>query len=381
MKKLFVAALFMAALLGSCTTESGVTTCISGRFVGSNVDSVYLERVDDMFAAPEQVAGIALADNGAFDFELMLEEQTSPRFYKLSFSGDTRPVTLVVAPGDDIRLEAAGDIFLNYIVEGSEESALIREFNRSYFTPCDKLARLAEKITSGSATLSNAELSAYRLAQEAMQAQLSFVGSNQGRLASFYALRHNVAEQYIPQLSGYGISIVHYRSLLDALSKRYPESPYLAILEREIAEMEAINELSERVEVISYPDMELEDIYKKKHRLSALEDRVVFLNFWSANVALCNNLNAELKELYERYSDKGFEVYQVSIDSNKALWVEAVRQQRHPWISVYGGENPEVLATYNLTTLPTSYLIDKQGNIEVCEYDLKGLEERLKKLL
>ena len=70
----------MAALLGSCTTESGVTTRISGRFVGSNVDSVYLERVDDMFATPEQVAGIALADNGAFDFELMLEEQTSPRF-------------------------------------------------------------------------------------------------------------------------------------------------------------------------------------------------------------------------------------------------------------------------------------------------------------
>ena len=87
-----------------------------------------------------------LADNGGFSFEFDVEEGASPRFYKLTFSGATRPVTLVVNPGDNISLESAGDIFLNYEVEGSEESALIRDFNRSYFAAGDRLARIAESI-------------------------------------------------------------------------------------------------------------------------------------------------------------------------------------------------------------------------------------------
>ena len=322
-----------------------------------------------------------MADNGAFSFEFDVEKSLSPRFYKLTFSGNTRPVTLVVKAGDKIELESAGDIFINYRVSGSEESALICEFNHAYFGACDRLARIAENLSTGSRTMSEMELQAYRTAQEAIQTQLRFVGSNQGRLAAFYAVRHNVAEQYIPQLSGYGVNVVHYRTVLDGLLSNYPDSPYIAVAEREIADMEALVELGENVETISYPDLELEDIYKTKHRLSSLDGKVILLYFWSASNALCNNLNADLKPLYEHYSKRGFEVYHVSADADKAQWIEAVRQQGHPWISVYGGNNPEVFGLYNVTQLPASYLIDRRGNIEPCNYDIDGLEARLKRML
>ena len=130
-----------------------------------------------------------------------------------------------------------------------------------------------------------------------------------------------------------------------------------------------------------HPDLELEDIYKTKHRLSSLDGKVILLYFWSASNALCNNLNADLKPLYEHYSKRGFEVYHVSADADKAQWIEAVRQQGHPWISVYGGNNPEVFGLYNVTQLPASYLIDRRGNIEPCNYDIDGLEARLKRML
>ena len=382
MKRLFFAALFAVALLCACGDAGrGVATHISGRFVGSNVDTVYLERVSDTFAAPERIGAQPLADNGAFSFEFDVEKSLSPRFYKLTFSGNTRPVTLVVKAGDKIELESAGDIFINYRVSGSEESALICEFNHAYFGACDRLARIAENLSTGSRTMSEMELQAYRTAQEAIQTQLRFVGSNQGRLAAFYAVRHNVAEQYIPQLSGYGVNVVHYRTVLEGLVSNYPDSPYIAVAEREIADMEALVELGENVETISYPDLELEDIYKTKHRLSSLDGKVILLYFWSASNALCNNLNADLKPLYEHYSKRGFEVYHVSADADKAQWIEAVRQQGHPWISVYGGNNPEVFGLYNVTQLPASYLIDRRGNIEPCNYDIDGLEARLKRML
>lgn len=382
MKRLFFAVLFAATLLSACGDAGrGVATRISGRFVGSNVDTVYLERVSDSFTAPERIGAQALADNGAFSFEFGVERELSPRFYKLSFSGNTRPVTLVVRAGDQIELESAGDIFINYRVAGSEESALICEFNHAYFGACDRLARIAENISTSNRTMSELELQAYRTAQEAIQAQLRFVGSNQGSLASFYAVRHNVAEQYIPQLAGYGVNVIHYRAVLDGLMKNYPDSPYIAVVEREIAEMEAAAELSQNMQMISYPDLELEDIYKKTHTLSSLAGKVVLLYFWSSSNAVCNNLNAELKALYERYSKRGFEVYHVSADADKATWIEAVRQQRHPWISVYGGDKPEVFSLYNIAQLPASYIIDREGNIEPCNYTIEELEARLKREL
>ena len=375
MKKLLLAVVAFAATFASCSTDKGVATTISGRFVGSGVDTVYLERVSDNFTSPETIDRVALADNGGFEFEFGIDEGTSPRFYRLAFEGGRRPVTLVVAPGDEIKLESAGDIFLNYEVEGSEESALIKEFNREYFTAVDRVARIAEGIDTGEGM----HRRAYDAACEAMQAQLRFVGTHHDRLAAFYAIRHTAAERYIPQLEGMGITVAHRRALVEGLMERYPDSPYIAILEQEISTDETIIDLSRNVAEISYPDIELKDIYNRAHRLSSLDGKVVLLYFWSAIDSVSNNVNAELKSLYERYHDKGFEVYQVSADSNISTWIEAVRQQKLPWISVYGGTSPEVFSTYNVAGVPSAFLIDREGNMSVPSLVMSSLEEEIKK--
>lgn len=378
MKKYLIAALSFALLMVSCGGEQrGVNTIISGRFVGNTVDSVYLDKIADGVAAPERIAGVALQDNGGFEFSIAVAEE-SPRFYRLTFSDSTRPITLVVAAGDEIRLEAAGDIFLNYEVEGSEESSLIREFNRDYFAACDRLALIAERL--GTATRYS-EVEAYRAAQEAIKAQVRFVGANQGRLAALYALRHAVAEQYIPQLDGFGVTLAHYTAVLDGLKANYPESPYIALLEREVAEQQALMDVVNSVELVSYPDIELKDMYRKNHSLSSLSGGVTLLYFWISESAVCNNINADLKALYERYHDKGFEVYHISADGDEAMWIEAVRQQGHPWISVYGGQNADVFTLFNVETLPKAYLIDREGNVSVAPLNMSALERELKRLL
>ncbi|MBR5821867.1 MAG: thioredoxin family protein [Alistipes sp.] len=375
MKRVIFAIVMMVGILSCATDDKRVNTTISGRFVGSGVDSIYLERMSDNFSEPEPIAAVCLEDNGAFCFELSIDEESSPRFYRINTKSGGRPVTLVVKPEDNIVLESAGDIFLNYTVEGSEESALIKEFNRDYFKACDQLALVAERLGM---RVAYTEKEAYRLATEAIQTQIRFVGSHPNTLAAFYAMRHNVAERYIPQLDGYGITILHYRTVLEGLTAAYPDSPYLAIIEREIAEMEAMIDLVGNVKLISYPDIELEDMYKTKHKLSSLDGKVVLLYFWTLESALCNNLNAELKELYNRYNSEGFEVYHISADSDEALWIEVVRQQKHPWISVFGGGSMDVFSLYNVVKLPTAYLIDRDGNMSVAPLAIKALEREIK---
>lgn len=380
MKKLLFATLAMVAIITSCTTSNdGVKTTISGRFVGTKADSVFLERVSDNFTTPQRVGAVALADNGAFSFEFGVEE-SSPRFYRLTFAEKSRPVTLVVAPGDDITLESAGDIFLNYTVEGSEESALIREFNRAYFAAADRLTGIVENISAGNRSFDDWEMDAYRAAREAIRAQVTFVGTNRDRLAAFYAMRHTVAENYIPQLDGYGISVAHIRTVIDGLKERYPDSPYIAILEADLEQREAVIRLGESVTERSYPDLELQDIYKRSHRLSDLDGKVVLLYFWSANDAVCNNINAELKPLYESYHDSGFEIYHVSADANESVWIEAVREQRLPWVSVLATDIAP-LSTYNVAQLPTAFIIDREGNLKVTSLVVADLERTLNELL
>lgn len=380
MKKLLFATLAMVAIITSCTTSNdGVKTTISGRFVGTKADSVFLERVSDNFTTPQRVGAVALADNGAFSFEFGVEE-SSPRFYRLTFAEKSRPVTLVVAPGDDITLESAGDIFLNYIVEGSEESALIREFNRAYFAAADRLTGIVENISAGNRSFDDWEMDAYRAAREAIRAQVTFVGTNRDRLAAFYAMRHTVAENYIPQLDGYGINVAHIRTVIDGLKERYPDSPYIAILEADLEQREAVIRLGESVTERSYPDLELQDIYKRSHRLSDLDGKVVLLYFWSANDAVCNNINAELKPLYESYHDRGFEIYHVSADANESVWIEAVREQRLPWVSVLATDIAP-LSTYNVAQLPTAFIIDREGNLKVTSLVVADIERMLNELL
>lgn len=381
MKKLLFAITAMAIILSSCSKEPVANTTIEGRFVASGADSVYLERISDKFDMAEPMGAVAIKEDGSFGFDLTIAEEESPRFYRLTFAESSRPVTLVVAPGDKIKLESAGDIFVNYSVEGSEESALIANFSHEYFTAVDELANIAENQLVASGSNQKLERRAYDLAREAMLAQMRFVGSNQESLAAIYALRHHVAEQYIPQLDGQGISIVHYRSVLEGIKSKYPTSPYIAVLERNIAESEAFARVLGDVKEVSYPDLELTDIYGKKHTLSAYDGKVVLLYFWSALNPKSNNLNADLKALYEEYHDKGFEIYQVSVDSDKESWIAAISEQNMPWPSLYTAGDVRVVDLYNVEKIPTTYIIDRNGDIKAVEENIADIKREVKRLI
>jgi peroxiredoxin len=381
MKKLLFAISAMAIMLSSCSEEPTTNTTITGRFVGSGVDSIFLERITDKFDKAEKMGAVALQDDGSFSFDLTIAEEESPRFYRLAFSDESRPVTLVVAPGDQIKLESAGNIFLNYSVEGSEESALIAQFSHDYFASVDELANIAENQLPATGNSRQLELRAYELAREAMLKQMRFVGSHQDCIASIYALHHRVAEQYIPQLEGQGINIVHYNSVLEGVKGKYPTSPYVDILERKVKESEAFARVLEGVQEVSYPDLELMDICGTKHKLSDLEGKVVLLYFWSVHNAKCNNLNADLKALYNEYHDKGFEIYHVSVDADKDSWVLAINAQNLPWSSLYTGGDVRVVELYNVEKIPTTYIINREGDITAVKEDIENIKREVKRLI
>jgi peroxiredoxin len=109
-----------------------------------------------------------------------------------------------------------------------------------------------------------------------------------------------------------------------------------------------------------YIDIDLKDSKNVSHKLSALEGKVVLIDFSSYAADGMVDYTFALRELYNKYHGRGFEIYQVSVDDNKLLWEQSV--QNIPWICVRD-EAGGSARSYNVSSIPTTFLLDKKGNI------------------
>ena len=151
------------------------------------------------------------------------------------------------------------------------------------------------------------------------------------------------------------------------------------LLASEIARMDARQNLMSNIAETNFPDVELPDMFGRKVRLSSLQGKVVLVDFWSAELGNSNAINAELKEVYAEYADRGFEIYQIGVDVSKDIWINAVQEQQLPWISVcdFRGRNSPALGLYNVQKLPANFLIDREGIVVARDLYGTGLQRAL----
>ncbi len=132
------------------------------------------------------------------------------------------------------------------------------------------------------------------------------------------------------------------------------------------------------------PDISLPDANGQIIKLSSLQGKVVLLDFWASWCGPCRRSNAHTLSVYNKYKDKGFEVFGVSIDENKQAWTNAVRQDKMTWLQVIdtkAGSGNQLTQTWNLQYIPSTFLIDKTGEVVAVAPEKNELEVWLKKLL
>lgn len=372
-----VLGILAAAVAGACQSSK---VRISGRLIGADARQVYIEEVTSG-NRPVPVDSVALDERGNYRFELKNVAPT-PSLYNISYNGETVPI--LIESGDRLTVNSVGSFARNYTVEGSEESALLREFNRAYIEGAERLNAIAADYARSGQSEEEAKRLAQAYSEEYLRikrAQLKFIIEHKSSIAAVYALTQRLpGDRYL--FNGTG-DAVYYRTVADALEERYPESPYLMSLRTEISRLDALHNLTAQVSEAGFPDLELSNMYGKKIRLSSLKGDVVLVDFWSPSLGNSNALNADLKQIYEKYHDSGFEVYQVAVETSKPVWINAVQEQSLPWVSVCDlrGEASPALTIYNVRKLPANYLIDRAGDIVAKDLYGTSLEQRLEKLL
>jgi peroxiredoxin len=118
-------------------------------------------------------------------------------------------------------------------------------------------------------------------------------------------------------------------------------------------------------------------------RLSSLKGKVVLLDFWASWCGPCRVSNRSMAKLYSKYKDKGFEILGVSLDDEKVKWKNAIKQDKIKWLQVNegGGWEAKTAQAWNISAIPTSYLIDKDGKLLAMDLEGKELEKALKYLI
>ncbi|WP_286138697.1 TlpA disulfide reductase family protein, partial [Duncaniella freteri] len=130
-------------------------------------------------------------------------------------------------------------------------------------------------------------------------------------------------------------------------------------------------------------EIELFDHTGKKHSLLELTEsgRPVILSFTAYAAEWSPAFNVELNKVYEKYHPQGLEIYQVSVDENEYAWKQTAKNL--PWVTVLNNvaEGGKVLQQYNVGSLPTTFVFNRNGELVQRVLDIADLDSAVAKCL
>lgn len=103
---------------------------------------------------------------------------------------------------------------------------------------------------------------------------------------------------------------------------------------------------------------------KKVVKLSDYKGKYVLLDFWSSTCVPCLRMAPYVKQLYDTYREKGFEIIAISLDTKREDWISAMQKHGISGIqvsSLKGGDDP-IAEYYGVSQMPAMILIDPKGN-------------------
>lgn len=382
----YTAVLGVAVLsLGSCSEKK---FNINGTITQAKDSVLYLENMS--LNGPKAVDSVKLDENGNFEFKQKAPD--APEFYRLRIANQM--VNLAVDSTESITVKAAyPTMSANYEVSGSEECAKIRDLAYMQLALQRQVTAIANSPTLGVEAVEDSVTKVLEVYKN--KVKLNYIFKEPMKAYAYYALFQTIV------LGNANILIFNPRSSKDdvkvfaAVATSW--DTYFPKAERglnlhniaiegmknvRIAENNARQTISaDKVQVAGVIDIALTDNHGRVRKLTDLKGKVVLLDFQAFAAEGSLKRIMMMRDIYNKYHDRGFEIYQVSFDPEEHFW--KTKTAALPWVSVWdeNGTRSAVLAQYNVQTLPTFFLIDRNNTLQKRDAQIKDLDAEIQALL
>lgn len=132
------------------------------------------------------------------------------------------------------------------------------------------------------------------------------------------------------------------------------------------------------------PDFTAATLQGDSLSLSEYRDKWVLLLFWSPTCDICHREAQELKKIYSKYKDKGFEIIAFTIEDaeNKDEWKKAAGELRLPYITVSDlkGWSSPIVQNHKINAVPENYFINPHGLVDTVDLYSFDLERKLQSI-
>ncbi len=372
--------IFLAVIITSCTQSDKFM--VSGTVEGGTGEMIYL--IHNGLMKTTVLDSLTISQDTKFSFKAQSPEY--PDFFSLKIAN--KQIQFAIDSTETIEIHTSLDKFsTDYKISGSESSADIQTLKASVRKVQQKAKEISPNLSSAERKRLIDQLSI--LVEEYKAVAKPIIMKNPRSTAAYYAIYQQIGGAYI--FSPYDKSDRQFCAAIatsyNTFMPDYNRSQNLTATvldaikaERQEKSRETWREIVEQAG-IGYIDIELADKNGKMRKLSDLSGKVVLLDFSMHGVEGSVEYTFALRELHNKYAPRGFEIYQVSLDASQYIWEDAVAHL--PWVCVRDADGPNTRAVqnYNLQSIPTYFLIDRNGDIIGRNLDFSALSKEIEKLL
>ncbi|MBQ8046889.1 MAG: AhpC/TSA family protein [Prevotella sp.] len=372
----------------------GLTACTGERFqvqgtVSDATDStLYLEHMS--LGGAVKIDSVKLKDDGLFSFKQKAPE--APEFYRLRIG--TQIVNFSVDSTETVSVKASYPTMASqYEIEGSDNCQKIKELTLKQMQLQAKIQDVARDPSLGITAVGD---SAERLIEAYKdEVKRDYIFKEPMKAYAYFALFQTIYTGggsmllFNPRTSEEDIKV--FAAVATSWDTYYPGAERgenlhnIAIQglkdQRIVRNRQNQTIDASQVDVTNIIDIALPDNHGTLRRLSDLKGKVVMLDFHLFASNTSTQRIMQMRDLYNKYRDRGFEIYQVAYDPDEHFW--KTKTEALPWVSVFDadGLNSVNLLRYNVQSIPTFFLIGKDCSVHKRDAQISDLDAEIGSLL
>jgi peroxiredoxin len=374
--------LLALVLVGMSACENGPKFKVQGEVADAENKTIYLEA--------SGLEGIVLLDsvklkaNG--NFSLAGARPEIPEFYRLRMDG--KVINFVVDSTETVSIKAEAARFdTDYTIDGAESNQKIKELVLLQAELQQKVDKLSQsKLPAGIAQTQLATL----INEYKNKVKKGYIYEAPNKPYAYFALFQTLGGYMIFDPLANKDDVRCFAAVATSLNNIYPHADRSRNLYNMVIKglKNTREPRQENVEIdpsiikeSGIIDIKLKDLKGKERSLTELAGKVVLIDFTIYNNTMSATHNLALRELYNKYHEKGLEIYQISLDADEHFWKTSA--DNLPWICVRDekASYSNYIQLYNVTQLPTIFLVDRSNSLNARGENIEDLEAAIQKLL